>query len=133
LTPANRASPLLQFHGRGGWRRGIYEVSSIKVLIPPERVRRAVNGVRARLDANVYNRPGSAAELRRRIALDIDLLDGIDGKNRGGVAGSEAADFILFNRPFPTLAIPLATITNPDEAIAAIKARLAQSGRGGAK
>jgi hypothetical protein len=34
----------------------------------------------------------------------------------------------------PTLAIPLGTFANPDEAIAAIKAKLAQSGfRGGAE
>jgi hypothetical protein len=45
-----------------------------------------------------------------------------------------ARDFVLFQPTVTTLAIPLATFANPDEAIAAIKAKVAQSGfRGGEK
>lgn len=40
-------------------------------------------------------------------------------------------DFVLFQPTVTTLAIPLSTFANPDEAIAAIKAKLAQSGFGG--
>jgi hypothetical protein len=39
-----------------------------------------------------------------------------------------APDYVLFQPVVTTLAVPLATFANPDEAIAAIKARLAQSG-----
>ena len=39
-----------------------------------------------------------------------------------------APDYVLFQRVVTTLAVPLATFANPDEAIAAIKAKLAQSG-----
>jgi hypothetical protein len=39
-----------------------------------------------------------------------------------------ARDFVLFQPVVTTLAVPLATFANPDEAIAAIKAKLAQSG-----
>jgi hypothetical protein len=39
-----------------------------------------------------------------------------------------APDQVLFQPVVTTLAIPLATFANPDEAIAAIKAKLAQSG-----
>jgi hypothetical protein len=44
-----------------------------------------------------------------------------------------ARDFVLFQPTVTTLAVPLAAFTNPDEAIAAIKAKLAQSGFGGAE
>jgi hypothetical protein len=45
-----------------------------------------------------------------------------------------APDFVLFQPVVTTLAIPLATFSNPDEAIAAIKAKVTQSGfRGGAE
>jgi hypothetical protein len=45
-----------------------------------------------------------------------------------------ARDFVLFQPTVTTLAVPLATFANPDEAIAAIKEKLAQSGfHGGAK
>ncbi len=45
-----------------------------------------------------------------------------------------APDFVLFQPTITTLAVPLATFANPDEAIAAIKAKLAQSDfRGGAE
>lgn len=45
-----------------------------------------------------------------------------------------APDFVLFQPVVTTLAVPLAAFANPDEAIAAIKAKLAQSGfRGGAE
>lgn len=44
-----------------------------------------------------------------------------------------APDFVLFQPTVTTLAIPLSTFANPDEAIAAIKAKLAQSGFGGEK
>jgi hypothetical protein len=45
-----------------------------------------------------------------------------------------APDFVLFQPTVTTLAVPLATFANPDEAIAAIKAKVAQSGfRGGAE
>ena len=44
-----------------------------------------------------------------------------------------AADFVLFQPVVTTLAVPLATFANPDEAIAAINDKLSQSGfRGGA-
>jgi hypothetical protein len=44
----------------------------------------------------------------------------------------EAADLALFQPTVTTLAIPLAEFANPDKAIAAIKAKVAQSGfRGG--
>jgi hypothetical protein len=39
-----------------------------------------------------------------------------------------ARDFVLFQPIVTTLAVPLAAFANPDEAIAAIKAKLAQSG-----
>jgi hypothetical protein len=39
-----------------------------------------------------------------------------------------ARDFVLFQPTVTTLAIPLATFANPDEAIAAIKAKLTESG-----
>ena len=42
-----------------------------------------------------------------------------------------APDFVLFQPTATTLAVPLATFTNPDEAIAAIKAKLAESGFSG--
>ena len=43
-------------------------------------------------------------------------------------------DFVLFQPTVTTLAIPLAKFANPDEAIAAIKAKIAHSGfRGGAE
>ena len=45
-----------------------------------------------------------------------------------------APDFVLFQPTVTTLAVPLAIFANPDEAVAAIKAKLAQSGfRGGAE
>jgi hypothetical protein len=45
-----------------------------------------------------------------------------------------APDYVLFQPVVTTLAVPLATFANPDEAVAAIKAKVAQSGfRGGAK
>ena len=44
-----------------------------------------------------------------------------------------APDYVLFQPVVTTLAVPLAEFADPDEAIAAIKAKLAQSGfRGGA-
>jgi hypothetical protein len=46
----------------------------------------------------------------------------------------QAPDFVLFQPTVTTLAVPLAAFANPDEAIAAIKAKLDQSGfRGGAE
>jgi hypothetical protein len=42
-----------------------------------------------------------------------------------------APDFVLFQPVGTTLAVPLATFANPDEAVAAIKAKLAQSGFAG--
>jgi hypothetical protein len=39
-----------------------------------------------------------------------------------------ARDFVLFQPTVTTLAVPLAAFANPDEAIAAIKAKVAQSG-----
>ena len=39
-----------------------------------------------------------------------------------------ATDLVLFQPTVTTLAVPLATFANPDEAIAAIKSKLAQSG-----
>jgi hypothetical protein len=46
----------------------------------------------------------------------------------------QAPDFVLFQPTATTLAVPLAAFGNPDEAIAAIMAKVAQSGfRGGAK
>ena len=42
-----------------------------------------------------------------------------------------APDYVLFQPVVTTLAVPLATFLNPDEAIAAIKAKLAQSGAQG--
>jgi hypothetical protein len=42
-----------------------------------------------------------------------------------------APDCVLFQPVVTTLAVPLAAFTNPDEAIAAIKAKLAQSGSAG--
>lgn len=45
-----------------------------------------------------------------------------------------ARDYVLFQPVVTTLAVPLATFANPDEAIAAIKAKVTQSGfRGGAE
>jgi hypothetical protein len=45
-----------------------------------------------------------------------------------------APDFVLFQPVVTTLAVQLAAFANPDQAIAAIKAKLAQSGfRGGAE
>jgi hypothetical protein len=44
-----------------------------------------------------------------------------------------APDFVLFQPTVTTLAVPLAAFANPDEAIAAIKAKLAESGFGGEK
>jgi hypothetical protein len=41
---------------------------------------------------------------------------------------SLAPDFVLFQPVVTTLAVPLAAFANPEEAIAAIKAKLAQSG-----
>jgi hypothetical protein len=38
-----------------------------------------------------------------------------------------ARDFVLFQPTVTTLAVPLAAFANPDEAIAAIKAKVAQS------
>ena len=37
------------------------------------------------------------------------------------------ADMVQFQKPSTTLAIPLAEFANPDEAVAAIKAKLAQA------
>ncbi len=42
-----------------------------------------------------------------------------------------APDFVLFQPTVTTLAVPLAAFANPDEAIAAIKAKLGQSGLAG--
>jgi hypothetical protein len=42
-----------------------------------------------------------------------------------------APDYVLFQPVVTTLAVPLATFANPDEAVAAIKAKLAQSGFAG--
>jgi hypothetical protein len=42
-----------------------------------------------------------------------------------------ALDFVLFQPVATTLAVPLATFANPDEAFAAIKTKLAQSGFNG--
>jgi hypothetical protein len=42
-----------------------------------------------------------------------------------------APDYVLFQPVVTTLAVPLATFANPDEAIEAIKAKLAQSGFAG--
>jgi len=42
-----------------------------------------------------------------------------------------AADLVLFKPTVTTLAVPLAAFANPDEAIAAIKAKVAQSGLSG--
>jgi hypothetical protein len=39
-----------------------------------------------------------------------------------------APDFVLFQPTVTTLAVPLSAFASPDEAIAAIKAKLAQSG-----
>ena len=44
-----------------------------------------------------------------------------------------ASDYVLFQPVVTTLAVPLAIFANPDEAVAAIKAKLAQSGFGGEK
>jgi hypothetical protein len=45
-----------------------------------------------------------------------------------------APDYVLFQPVVTTLAVPLATFANPDEAIEAIKAKVAQSGfHGGEK
>ena len=44
-----------------------------------------------------------------------------------------APDYVLFQPVVTTLAVPLAAFANPDEAIAAIKAKLDQSSRGGAE
>jgi hypothetical protein len=45
-----------------------------------------------------------------------------------------APDYVLFQPVVTTLAVPLATFANPDEAIAAIKAKVAESDfRGGAE
>jgi hypothetical protein len=38
------------------------------------------------------------------------------------------ADMVLFQQPTETLSVPLSTFTNPDEAVAAIKTRLALAG-----
>jgi hypothetical protein len=43
-----------------------------------------------------------------------------------------APDYVLFQPTVTTLAVPLTAFANPDEAIAAIQAKLAQSGFGGA-
>jgi hypothetical protein len=40
-------------------------------------------------------------------------------------------DYVLFQPTVTTLAVPLAAFANPDEAISAIKAKLAQSGFAG--
>jgi hypothetical protein len=42
-----------------------------------------------------------------------------------------APDFVLFQPTVTTLAVPLAIFAKPDEAIAAIKAKLVQSGFAG--
>jgi hypothetical protein len=42
-----------------------------------------------------------------------------------------ARDFVLFQPTVTTLAVPLAEFADPDKAIAAIKAKLAQSGFAG--
>jgi hypothetical protein len=42
-----------------------------------------------------------------------------------------APDYVLFQPVVTTLAVPLAAFANPDEAVAAIKAKLAQSGVSG--
>jgi hypothetical protein len=44
-----------------------------------------------------------------------------------------APDFVLFQPTVTTLAVPLAAFANADEAVAAIKAKLAQCGFGGEK
>jgi hypothetical protein len=44
-----------------------------------------------------------------------------------------APDYVLFQPVVTTLAVPLAAFANPDEGIAAINAKLAQSSRGGAE
>ena len=44
-----------------------------------------------------------------------------------------APDFVLFQPTTTTLAVPLAEFADPAKAIAAIKAKLAQSGFGGAE
>jgi hypothetical protein len=45
-----------------------------------------------------------------------------------------APDFVLFQPTVTTLAVPLAAFSNADEAVAAIEAKIAQSGfRGGAE
>ena len=43
-----------------------------------------------------------------------------------------APDYVLFQPVVTTLAVPLASFANPDEAISAIKGKLAQSDFGGA-
>jgi hypothetical protein len=43
--------------------------------------------VRAGLEAHVHDRSRFAAEFRRRIGLHIEFLDGIDGQDRGRIAG----------------------------------------------
>jgi hypothetical protein len=44
-----------------------------------------------------------------------------------------APDSVLFQPAVTTLAVPLSTFTNPHEAVAAIKARLAPAGFDGAR
>ena len=45
-----------------------------------------MNRVRTGLYADIEHRSRPAAEFRRRVCLDIDLLDGIDGQDGGGIA-----------------------------------------------
>jgi hypothetical protein len=44
-----------------------------------------------------------------------------------------APDYVLFQPTVTSLAVPLAAFANPDEAITAIKAKVAASGFGGAR
>jgi hypothetical protein len=61
--------------------------------------------------------------------VSIDEVPCIDIQHGFGIA----PDYVLFQPVGTTLAVPLAVFANPDEAVAAIKAKLAQSGFGGEK
>ena len=64
----------------------VYEVGGVPGAIAAKGIGRAVNRVRAGLDADVDDGAGPAAEFGRGIGLDVEFLDRIDGKDGGGIA-----------------------------------------------
>ena len=67
----------------GGW--WIYEIPGIPGAIAAKGIGRAVDRVRAGLEADVNHCAGATAEFGGGIVFDVQFLDGIDGQDGGGV------------------------------------------------